>query len=75
MQLAAIACYDPLAAASVFRKLGLEEKKAGVAIPSFLRTHPVTEDRVKNITSMVEKATALSLESGCDEMKTFKRFF
>ncbi len=75
VQLAARACYDPLAAASVFRKLGLEEKKAGVAIPSFLRTHPVTEDRVKNITSMVEKATALSLESGCDEMKTFKRFF
>ena len=75
VQLAARACYDPLAAASVFRKLGLEEKKAGVAIPSFLRTHPVSEDRVKNITSMVEKATALSAESGCDEIQRFKRFF
>lgn len=75
VQLAARACYNPMAAASVFRKLGLEEKKAGMAIPSFLRTHPVTEERVKNIKAMVERANALSAESGCDEVQSFQRFF
>ena len=75
VQLAARACYDPLAAASVFQKLGEEEKKAGMSIPAFLRTHPVTEDRVKTIRSMVSKASALSEESGCNDASTFLEFF
>lgn len=50
LQLAAQACYDPEAAVSVFEKLGEAEKKMGGGyIPRFLRTHPLSSDRVEKI--------------------------
>ena len=42
MDLAARACYDPAAAAAVFKQLGqLEKSMGGDKMPEFLRTHPV----------------------------------
>lgn len=80
VQLAARACYDASAAATVFEKLGREEKKSGMsAIPAFLRTHPVTEERVRNIKAMVPKTSLLAEESGCNDVQSFadyaKRIF
>ena len=45
MDLAARACFAPDAAMSTFTKLGAVEKKMGVSIPRFLRTHPLSEAR------------------------------
>lgn len=45
MDLAARACFQPDAAVSTFTKLGAAEKKMGVNIPRFLRTHPLSEAR------------------------------
>ena len=67
LQLAARACYDPAAAAVVFRKLGEEEAKhGGNAIPKMLRTHPVTSDRIKKINEMLPKAQLLREAAGCN---------
>jgi predicted Zn-dependent protease len=67
LQLAARACYDPAAAAVVFRKLGEEEAKHGEnAIPKMLRTHPVTSDRIKKINEMLARARLLREAAGCD---------
>jgi predicted Zn-dependent protease len=74
VQLAARACYDPMAAASVFRKLGEEERKAGMDVPEFLRTHPVSEKRVDNIRSLASTAERLKNEAGCND-DIFRRFF
>jgi metalloendopeptidase OMA1, mitochondrial len=50
VQLAARACYDPAAAVDVFGKLGRMEERAGAgAMPQFLRTHPVSGDRIEVI--------------------------
>ncbi|KAK9843642.1 hypothetical protein WJX81_000796 [Elliptochloris bilobata] len=45
--LSARACYEPSAAVSVLAKLGEVEKRLGVCIPKFLRTHPLSEERIK----------------------------
>ncbi|KAL4513640.1 hypothetical protein Ndes2437A_g00549 [Nannochloris sp. 'desiccata'] len=67
LQLAARACYDPAAAAVVFKKLGEEEEKHGAsAIPKMLRTHPVTRDRIKKINEMLPKAQLLKEAAGCN---------
>lgn len=65
VQLAARACYSPEAAVTMFEKMGKAEVKAGVAIPKFLRTHPVSEDRVQNIKKLIPKASMLSESNGC----------
>ena len=74
VQLAARACYDPMAAARVFRKLGEVEKRSGMAVPEFLRTHPCSERRVENIRSLASKADMIKTDSGCDD-DVFARFF
>lgn len=63
IQLAARACYDPASAVEVFTKLGREEAKQ--AVPKFLRTHPVTSDRVTSIKKMLPRAEALGQSAGC----------
>lgn len=48
VELAAAAGYDPRAMLGFFRKLrALEKKQGGSAVPAFLRTHPLTADRIK----------------------------
>jgi predicted Zn-dependent protease len=78
LQLAARACYDPAAAAVVFKKLGEEEAKHGeAAIPKMLRTHPVTSDRIKKITEMLPRAELLREAAGCNVgvLDAFERQF
>lgn len=67
IQLAARACYDPASAVEVFTKLGREEAKhsAEQAVPKFLRTHPVSSDRVASIKKMLPRAEALGESAGC----------
>ncbi|KAA6419203.1 hypothetical protein WJX79_002881 [Trebouxia sp. C0005] len=72
MRLAAKACYDPAAAAAVFQKLGAEEAKAGGAqIPGFLRTHPLTENRIKNVQKQLPAASVIYEASGCEGNKRY----
>lgn len=72
MRLAAKACYDPAAAAAVFQKLGAEEAKAGGAqIPGFLRTHPLTENRIKNVQKQLPAASVIYEASGCEGSKRY----
>lgn len=67
MQLAARACYDPAASISVFTKLGeAERRNGGFSIPKFLRTHPVSGDRIKIIQKQLAKAKMLGEGMGCD---------
>ena len=67
VQLAARACYDPSAAVEVFEKLGREEAKAGGGrTPGFLRTHPVSGDRVAAIRKMLPRAAILGEAAGCE---------
>ena len=74
VQLAARACYDPMAAARVFGKLGEVEKQSGMQVPEFLRTHPCSDRRVDNIRSLAAKAHMIKEDSNCqDDM--FGRFF
>jgi predicted Zn-dependent protease len=73
VQLAARACYDPLAAATVFQKLGEVEKKMGMSVPEFLRTHPVSQKRVENIKALGGTAKRMKEEAGCND--TFRQFF
>lgn len=72
IQLAARACYDPEAAVQVFSKLGkMEAKSVGAAVPKFLRTHPVSEDRIARIVEMLPKAKNLAEISGCSTSTSF----
>lgn len=53
-------------AAVVFQKLGAEEVKAGGAhVPGFLRTHPLTEDRIKNVQKQLPAASVMYNASDC----------
>ena len=74
VQLAARACYDPMAAARVFRKLGEVEKQSGMQVPEFLRTHPCSDRRVENIRSLAAKAHMIKEDSNCRD-DVFGRFF
>ena len=70
MRLAAKACYDPSAAAAVFQKLGAEEAKAGGAqVPGFLRTHPLTTDRIANVQKQLPAASILYDASDCQSSR------
>ena len=54
------------AAAAVFQKLGAQEVKAGGAqIPGFLRTHPLTEDRIKNVRKQLPAASIIYDAADC----------
>jgi metalloendopeptidase OMA1, mitochondrial len=76
VQIAARACYDPAAATSVFEKLERVEKQAGgAAVPRFLRTHPVSKDRIARIREMLPKAEMLSEGEGCEtSVEMFRGF-
>ncbi|KFM23532.1 Mitochondrial metalloendopeptidase OMA1 [Auxenochlorella protothecoides] len=68
--LAAQACYDPAAAASVFQKLGAAEKKmGGTAMPKFLRTHPLSDERVARIKEELPKALGMYELAGCGSLR------
>ncbi|KAL6767291.1 hypothetical protein ACKKBG_A39385 [Auxenochlorella protothecoides x Auxenochlorella symbiontica] len=70
IQLAAQACYDPAAAASVFQKLGAAEKKmGGTAMPKFLRTHPLSDERVARIKEELPKALGMYELAGCESLR------
>jgi hypothetical protein len=59
-------------AAAVFQKLGAEEAKAGGAqIPGFLRTHPLTEDRIKNVQKQLPAASVIYEAAGCEGSKRY----
>ena len=56
----------------MFQKLGAEEAKAGVSqIPGFLRTHPLTEDRIKNVQKQLPAASVIYEDSGCQGSKRY----
>ena len=42
-----------------------QEAKVGVSIPKFLRTHPVSADRVENIKALAPKALKMYREESC----------
>jgi predicted Zn-dependent protease len=66
IQLAARACFDPAAAASVFEKLGAVERAAGgAAMPKLLRTHPLSDARVAAIRRHLPAAERLAEAAGC----------
>ena len=59
-------------AAAVFQKLGAEEAEAGGAqIPGFLRTHPLTEDRIKNVQKQLPAASVIYAAAGCEGSKRY----
>ncbi len=52
----------------MLQKLNAHEKameKAGAVMPAFLRTHPLTEERVKVVRELLPEAYRLYHESGC----------
>ena len=56
----------------MFQKLGAEEAKMGGAqVPGFLRTHPLTEDRIKNVQKQLPAASRLYELSGCEGSRKF----
>eukprot|EP00899_Mesostigma_viride_P016081 jgi/Mesvir1/24474/Mv21834-RA.1 len=58
--LMASACFNPYGAASAHKKLGKMAKDPGV--PSFLSTHPHTEERIKQLTSPEAMARAMQMQ-------------
>ena len=77
VQVMARACYDPHAAVSVFRKLGEAEAREGGAagVPKFLRTHPVSTERIAAIEAMLGTAEGLYELQGCEAARgPLKRF-
>lgn len=67
LRLAARACYDPAAAAVVFRKLGEMERKRGLdKMPNFIRTHPQTEARIANVKKQLPDAMMV-YEANCQQ--------
>lgn len=59
------------AAAAVFQKLGVEEAKAGGAqVPGFLRTHPLTEDRIRNVQKQLPAASIIYDASDCESSRS-----
>jgi predicted Zn-dependent protease len=68
MQLAAQACYDPSAAIQVFQKLGAFEKQTSMAsTPDFLRTHPLSDVRVKRVKNELSTARQTFELSECGQ--------
>ena len=66
VRLAARACYDPSAAARVFTLLGAVERQAGVHVPAMLRTHPLSEARVRRVERELPAAMEIWSASGCE---------
>jgi metalloendopeptidase OMA1, mitochondrial len=76
VRLAALACYDPSAAATVFAKLGEAEARAGgPQVPTFLRTHPVSESRVQRVKAELPAAMEFYSKAGCRAPRSAFRQF
>ena len=77
VRLAARACYDPSAAATVFEKLGEAERRAGggASIPAFMRTHPLSDKRVKRVRAELPAARLLYEKAGCSLPRSALRQF
>ncbi|KAG2436143.1 hypothetical protein HYH02_011649 [Chlamydomonas schloesseri] len=79
LRLMARACFDPTAAPLMLAKLNAKEKQMeqrglAPAIPAFLRTHPLTEDRVRRVEDDLAEAHDLYLQAGCaDRRASFAR--
>ena len=80
VRLAARACFDPSAAATVFEKLGEVERRASGgggagAVPNFMRTHPLSDRRVKRVKQELPAARLLFEKAGCAlPRETLRRF-
>ena len=76
VRLAARACYDPSAAATVFEKLGEAERAAGGgSVPAFMRTHPLSDRRVKRVRAELPAARLLYEKAGCSLPRSALRQF
>lgn len=76
VRLAARACYDPSAAATVFEKLGEAERRAGGgSVPAFMRTHPLSDRRVKRVREELPAARLLYEKAGCSLPRSALRQF
>ena len=76
VRLAALACYDPAAAATVFAKLGAAEAASGgPQVPTMLRTHPLSADRVDRVHAEMPAARALYEKAGCRAPRSMFRQF
>ncbi|KAI0295074.1 hypothetical protein B0F90DRAFT_1213239 [Multifurca ochricompacta] len=56
LRLSAKACFDPTAAPEMFKRLGALEKAASGLNVSFLNTHPASEERVRQLQSLLPEA-------------------
>lgn len=58
-------------AAAVFQKFAEDEERAGDNIPGFLRTHPLSQDRIKNVAKQLPSASLIYESSDCEETRRF----
>ncbi|KAG2426351.1 hypothetical protein HXX76_013108 [Chlamydomonas incerta] len=75
LRLMARACFDPTAAPHMLAKLNAKEKQMqqrglASAIPAFLRTHPLTEDRVRKVEDDLAAAHQMYLAAGCTSQRS-----
>ena len=54
LKLAAHACFDPGAFVPVMTKLARQEAHARFGPPEFLRTHPMSRDRIKQVSCSLD---------------------
>ncbi len=66
LTLMAIAGYDPIAAADLWRRM---KEQAGGAPPEFLSTHPSSDTRINNITAWANDAKAEARKYGVTSFK------
>ncbi|KAN0137529.1 peptidase family M48 domain containing protein [Lactarius tabidus] len=65
LNLSAKACFNPTAAPEMFKRLGALEKSSGGLNVSFLNTHPASEERVKQLETLLPEAFAVQASSAC----------
>ncbi|KAF5832828.1 hypothetical protein DUNSADRAFT_11167 [Dunaliella salina] len=75
LQLMARACFDPKACTTMLQKLHSMEKKQplSTATPAFLRTHPLTNERVQRVKDALPEAYNTYQSSGCGQAVGFLR--
>ncbi|KAJ5090292.1 hypothetical protein N7532_008976 [Penicillium argentinense] len=64
------ACFNPKAAAKLWRRMQQMEKRAP---PQFMSTHPSSYNREEAIQGWMEKAQAIYQDNGCGPFKTFSK--
>ncbi|GFR49005.1 hypothetical protein Agub_g11026 [Astrephomene gubernaculifera] len=70
LRLMARACFDPAAAPAMLAKLNSKEKQMQkqshvASVPYFLRTHPLTDDRVSLVEQQLPEAIRMFRDAGC----------